>query len=329
MRLLTLGLCIGLSVTACKAKESASNNESAASAAPAAEAVNAAASVQAQAQPQEPGIPAPPDVAAPPADAEKTASGLATKVLTKGAGTYHPKKQDQVKVHYTGWKKDGTMFDSSVQRGEPASFGLSQVIPGWTEGLALMVAGEKRRLWIPSELAYGDPPKRPGAPAGALTFDVELLDVVKAPEPPPVPEDVKEPPKSAKKTASGLAYRVLKPGTGAKPKATDVVMVHYTGWKTDGEMFDSSVLRGQPAGFPLNRVIPGWTEGVQLMKVGEKTRFWIPGPLAYGDTPRQPGAPSGMLVFDIELISIQPTPGAPPSGAAAAKHVAPPLPSAK
>jgi peptidylprolyl isomerase len=335
MRLPILGLCIGLSLTACKAKESASNNEAPANAAPSAEAVNAAAS--AQALPQEPpGIPAPPDVAAPPADAEKAASGLASKVLTKGTGTYHPKKQDQVKVHYTGWKKDGTMFDSSVQRGEPASFGLTQVIAGWTEGLQLMVVGEKRRLWIPSEMAYGDPPKRPGAPAGALTFDVELLDVVQAPEPPPVPEDVKEPPKTAKKTASGLAYRVLKPGTGAKPKATDVVMVHYTGWKTDGEMFDSSVTRGQPASFPLNRVIPGWTEGVQLMKVGEKTRFWIPGPLAYGDTPRQPGAPSGMLVFDVELISIQPTPGVAPAASAPAKPAVPapakaavPAPSAK
>lgn len=328
MRLLTLGICLGLSVTACKAKDSASSSESPPANAQPAAVDSAAAKAQAQAAPEAPpGIPAPPDVAAPPADAEKTASGLASKVLTKGTGTYHPKKQDQVKVHYTGWKKDGTMFDSSVQRGEPATFGLSQVIAGWTEGLQLMVAGEKRRFWIPSEMAYGDPPKRPGAPAGALTFDVELIDVVKSPEPPPVPEDVKEPPKTAKKTASGLAYRVLKPGTGAKPKATDVVMVHYTGWQTNGEMFDSSVVRGQPAGFPLNRVIPGWTEGVQLMKVGEKTRFWIPGPLAYGDTPRQPGAPAGMLVFDIELLSIQGMPGAAPSASAPAAPKA--APSAK
>ena len=80
--------------------------------------------------------------------------------------------------------------------------------------------------------------------------------------------------------------------------------MHYSGWTTDGKMFDSSVARGQPATFPLAGVIPGWTEGVQLMTVGEKTRFWIPGNLAYDNSPR-PGAPKGTLVFDIELLSIK------------------------
>jgi peptidylprolyl isomerase len=250
-------------------------------------------------------IPAPPDVAAPPPDAQKTASGLATKVLTPGGGTEHPQPQDMVRVNYTGWTKSGEMFDSSVARGAPATFGVSHVVPGWTEALQLMVVGEKRRLWIPSALAYGDKPMRPGAPAGDLVFDVELIALRKAPEPPPVPEDVKEAPKTATKTKSGLAYRVLKPGTGAQPKATDSVLVHYSGWTTDGKMFDSSVMRGQPITFRLDQVIKGWTEGVQLMKVGEKARFWIPGNLAYGDKPTRPGAPSGTLVFDIELLGIQ------------------------
>src|SRR6476646_6320311 len=99
----------------------------------------------------------------------------------------------------------------------------------------------------------------------------------------PAPDDVKMPPKDAKKTSSGLAYKVLTPGTGKKhPTASSSVTVHYTGWTTDGKMFDSSVARGEPATFPLNRVISGWTEGVQLMVEGEKTRFWIPEPLAYG-----------------------------------------------
>jgi peptidylprolyl isomerase len=80
--------------------------------------------------------------------------------------------------------------------------------------------------------------------------------------------------------------------------------VHYTGWTTDGKMFDSSVARGEPATFPLNGVIKGWTEGVQLMVVGEKRRFWIPGNLAYDNSPR-PGAPKGMLVFDVELLAIK------------------------
>ena len=169
-----------------------------------------------------------------------------------------------------------------------------------------MVAGETRRLWIPGALAYGDTPKRPGAPAGDLVFDVQLLEVIPAPKPPPVPEDVKAPPATAKKTASGLAYRVLTPGTGtAHPAATSNVTVNYSGWTTDGKMFDSSVMRGQPARFGVTGVIKGWTEGLQLMTKGEKARFWIPAALAYGDKPMRPGAPAGMLVFDIELLDFQ------------------------
>jgi peptidylprolyl isomerase len=118
----------------------------------------------------------------------------------------------------------------------------------------------------------------------------------------PAPSDVKAPPKDAKKTSSGLAYKVITPGTGKKhPTASSEVTVHYTGWTTDGQMFDSSVARGEPATFPLNRVIAGWTEGVPLMVEGEKARFWIPENLAY----RGQRAPYGLLVFDIELIKIQ------------------------
>jgi len=251
-------------------------------------------------------IPAPPDVAAAPADAKTTATGLKIKVLKAGTGKEHPKDGERVSVHYTGWTKDGKMFDSSVARGTPTAFGVNEVIPGWTEALKLMVAGEKSRIWIPGKLAYGDRPQMGGAPSGDLTFDVELLEIVKPPKPPETPQDVKAAPASAKKTASGLAYRVLKAGTGkVHPTATSRVSVHYSGWSTDGKMFDSSVVRGEPSTFGLNQVIPGWTEGVQLMVVGEKTRFWIPGKLAYGDTPTRPGAPAGMLVFDIELLNIQ------------------------
>ena len=247
-------------------------------------------------------MPAPADVAAPPVGAKKTPSGLALKVIKPGTGKDHPKPEDKVKVHYTGWTKDGKMFDSSVVRKDPATFPLNGVIKGWTEGLQHMVVGEQTRFWIPADLAYGERATRPGAPTGQLTFDVELLEIMVAPKPPPVPEDVRAIPATAKKTKSGLAYRVLKKGTGKDhPKAKDRVMVHYTGWTTDGKMFDSSITRGEPASFGLNGVIKGWTEGVQLMVVGEKTRFWIPEELAYGG---KPGSPSGMLVFDIELLSI-------------------------
>jgi len=239
-------------------------------------------------------IPAPPDVAGPPPDATKTASGLATRVIKPGNGKEHPTKEDLVTVDYTGWTTDGKMFDSSVARGKPSTFGVARVIPGFSEGIQLMVPGETRRLWIPESLAYKG---QEGRPKGMLVFDVQLVDM-----PNRAPGDVKAAPADAKKTASGLAYKVLKPGAGARhPKSSDKVTVHYTGWTTDGKMFDSSVTRGEPATFPLDGVIPGWTEGVQLMVVGEKTRFWIPEKLAYkGQSP-----PYGLLVFDVELLKIE------------------------
>ena len=245
----------------------------------------------------------PADVKAAPADAEKTKSGLASKVLKPGTGTEKPAAADTVTVHYAGWTTDGKKFDSSLDRGQPTSFPLNQVIKGWTEGLQLMTEGEIRRFWIPADLAYGENPGG-GRPGGTLVFDVELISIKAAPKPPPVPEDVKAAPADAEKTESGLASKVITKGEGeVHPLATDNVSVHYTGWTTDGQMFDSSVMRGQAATFPLNRVIPGWSEGVQLMVEGEKRRFWIPAELAYGKNP-PPGAPAGTLVFDVELLKI-------------------------
>ncbi len=263
----------------------------------------AAADKEVKPKPATVDIPAPADVAAPPADALKTASGLAYKQITAGTGTVHPGPEDKVEVKYTGWTTDGKMFDSSEKRHKNAKFGLNQVIKGWTEGLQLMTVGEKTRFWIPEELAYKG---AKGKPAGMLVFDVELVDFVAAPKPIPAPEDVAAPSKGAKKTKSGLAYKVVTKGTGKDhPKASSTVVVDYTGWTSDGKMFDSSVVRGEPASFGLDQVIPGWTEGVQLMVVGEKTRFWIPGGLAYGDTPKRPGMPYGQLTFDVELKEIK------------------------
>ncbi|MEX2272199.1 MAG: FKBP-type peptidyl-prolyl cis-trans isomerase [Vicinamibacterales bacterium] len=240
-------------------------------------------------------IPAPPDVEAPPADAERTASGLASKLIKPGTGTTHPRRSSRVRAHYTGWTTDGKMFETST-RGEPIVFGLTEVIPGWTEGLQLMVAGETRRLWIPVELAYNN---APGRPAGMLVFDVEVVDILEAP---PAPADVAAPPADAGRTPSGLAFKVLAPGTGTeRPDHDDRVTLHYTGWTTDGNVFDSTRLRGEPATIPIADAVSGFRQGVQLMVEGEKRRLWIPESLAFKG---QRGAPPGMLVFDVELIKI-------------------------
>ena len=154
-------LLLAATVAACTLKDDSSSSSNAAgSAAP--PAANA--------------IPAPPDVAAVPPDAQRAADGLAWKVLKPGAGSIHPTALSTVTVHYTGWSTDGRMFDSSVARGEPSTFALNEVIQGWTEGLQLMVLGEKRRFWIPGKLAYDDS-NRPDAPKGMLVFDIELLDI--------------------------------------------------------------------------------------------------------------------------------------------------------
>ncbi|MES1205554.1 MAG: FKBP-type peptidyl-prolyl cis-trans isomerase [Pseudomonadota bacterium] len=250
--------------------------------------------------------PPPADVGEAPPEANKTASGLASKVIAKGKGGGHPGPFDRVTIHYTGWTSTGRMFDSSIPSGEPTTLGLNTVVAGWAEGVQLMVKGEKRRLWIPAALAYGDKSTKPDAPAGDLVFDIELLDFVYMPEPPQVPVDVTAAPDDARKTASGLAYKIIKRGKGKqRPSATSTVEVHYSGWTPDGKMFDSSVARGKPTTFSLDGVIKGWTEGVQLMAVGDKARFWIPGRLAYGDKPARAGAPAGPLVFEIELLSVK------------------------
>jgi peptidylprolyl isomerase len=241
----------------------------------------------------------PPDVSAPPADAVKAPSGLASKVITASPRSDKPEATDIVTVHYTGWvASDGRMFDSSVARGNPSSFPLDRVMAGWRECVQLMAVGEKRRCWLPQDLAYRG---QAGRPTGMVVFDIELLDTRRSPRVPP--PDVKGPPDDAKRTATGLAYKILRPGTGTRnPAAWSRVLVHYTGWTADGKMFDSSVAAGAPRSMTLSEVIPGWTEGVALMVEGERTRFWIPENLAYKG---EVGSPRGMLVFDIDLVRIE------------------------
>lgn len=389
-----------------------------------------------------------------------TASGIQYQVIKEGTGE-KPTINNTVTTHYTGTLIDGKVFDSSIERGQPATFPLQSVIKGWQEGIPLMAVGSRYRLFIPAELGYGEnsPPSIP--PNSVLIFDVELLEIVKTdgddaakgrlsyaygfmvgrsiknlpltePEKDPTqfvqgfakgfestPKDVQtietllrarieggeaptdadaakkiafgigyssssslasqlgiqamdfdynalgngyqastqdiesrlsdeemnealktyfEPKQEAlrkkmeaeqgrltaenkaagakfmaenakkegvKTLPNGMQYEVLKEGTGPKPTATSKVKTHYHGTLIDGTVFDSSVDRGEPATFPLNGVIKGWQEGIPLMSVGSKYRFYIPSELAYGD--RGAGAsipPGATLIFEVELIEI-------------------------
>jgi len=136
--------------------------------------------------------------------------------------------------------------------------------------------------------------------------------------------------KGAQKLPSGVIYSETKAGTGEQPKPTDRVKVHYNGTLTDGTVFDSSVERGEPVTFPLNGVIPCWTEGVQKMKVGGKAKLVCPSDAAYGDRGAPPKIkPGATLVFDVELLGIEAAPPAPAPGAAGAKPAAPGAAGAK
>lgn len=247
-----------------------------------------------------------------------TASGLQYRVLEQGDGK-SPTANDFVTVHYAGQLIDGSEFDSSYKRGEPATFPAGRLIPGWTEALQMMKVGDKWELVIPSDIAYGENGAGGVIPGDAtLVFTVELLGVMTLEEAQAEAEKQAQAFKiqqlayleeNAKQdgvveTESGLQYRVIEEGTGAQPGGESNVTVHYAGKLIDGTEFDSSYRRGTPASFPLNGVIKGWTEGVQLMKEGAKYEFFIPYYLAYGERGSRSIPPYATLVFTVELISV-------------------------
>ena len=236
----------------------------------------------AAAEPRE--IPAPGEPLPEGATWTETASGLAWVALKRGdEKAERPKSRcDRVSVHYTGYFEDGKVFDQSDRKGEPVSFGLSQVIAGWTEGLQLMRVGDSFKLHIPWALAYGERGRAGIPPRSNLVFDVELVAVTPGAVLPPEPSFALPPDAELKKTASGLQYKLLVPGGEKHPVASDFVTVHYSGWLTDGTLFDSSWKRCEPASFPLGGVIPGWTEGLQLVGEGGSVLLVIPPDLGYG-----------------------------------------------
>lgn len=244
-----------------------------------------------------------------------TESGLQYEIVSKGPEDgASPEASDLVDVHYVGTLTNGEEFDSSRARGQPARFPLNRVIPGWTEAVQLMSEGDRFKIFLPPELAYGETgtPNGPIGPNEALVFDVELIKVASPKRNLAKAKEFLAENKAKdgiQTTESGLQYEVLTEGgtDGVAPEATNVVRVHYEGRLIDGTVFDSSLQRGTPAEFPLNRVIAGWTEGLQLMSEGDKYRFYIPPELGYGETGAPGGSigPNEALVFEVELLEVK------------------------
>ncbi len=273
--------------------------------------------------------------------AMKTASGLYYKIDREGTGAT-VKAGEQATVNYSGRTLNDSTFDSNVdpafQHVQPFSFNVAghQVIPGWDEGVQLLKKGTKATFFIPSTLAYGERSPSPKIPANSvLVFDIEVTDVKtqeqimaeqakmqkereantgqqKATDDKLIQDYLKKNNIKATKTASGLYYKIDKPGTGENAKAGQKVTVNYTGMTLNGEKFDSNVdpafSHVSPFTFNLagHQVIAGWDEGVQLMKKGSKGTLYIPSGLAYGERSPSPKIPANsVLVFDIEVTNVE------------------------
>ncbi len=231
---------------------------------------------------------------------QKTASGLEWGVLKKGGDGPSPTRDDTVEVHYTGWLTDGTKFDSSRDRGQPAKFGVTQVIKGWTEGLQLMTPGARYKFVIPGDIAYGADGRPPKIPANAtLVFDVELLQVIRMPK-------FRAADTAKQKTLDGeIKVENLAVGTGAQVTDDSIVSLRYAIWTTDGDLKDCTErqngqkITGTLASLPM----PFLKTLVQTAKVGDVLRAEVPKaqfPRAGADT-----------VWELEVVSVKPKPEVP------------------
>ncbi|HWC19671.1 MAG TPA: FKBP-type peptidyl-prolyl cis-trans isomerase [Terriglobales bacterium] len=255
-------------------------------------------------------IAAPADVAAPPRDAELSPSGLGMKILQPGTGTEHPVANDCVTVSFIAWKTDGSLFSTSTTMNDADVLCLNAAIMGISEALKHMVVGEQRRLWIPEDLTFHEGhhhvqrrPEDEEPPHKDLTFDLKLLSILKAP---PTPENIKQPPATASTTASGLGYLVLQKGNGTvHPNAASKVTAHFSAWRSDGRLFETTVMARRPALINVAMMPLGLREAFSMMVAGEKARFWLPAALAYGEKPANRFNPPGDMVYEIELLDIQ------------------------
>jgi len=254
-----------------------------------------------------------------------------SKVITKESGLRflddslgsgnEVKPNDLVTIHFEGWmvmdtsdlfgdwsadqQRSMNLIGSSKIRNQPVKFvlGTGSFIKGSDEGLIGMKVGGRRTVIIPSGLAYGEQGIGPIPPNTDLKLVVEVLDTRESVNVEMWDVD----PATFKTTSSGLKYAVIKDGEGTFADSGNVVTVHYSGYLEDGTKFDSSVERDEPFSFMLGmgQVIPGWDEGITLMKKGSRFRLIIPPQLAYGEVELEKIPANSTLIFDIELLDIQ------------------------
>jgi peptidylprolyl isomerase len=229
--------------------------------------------------------------------------GVKARDLKEGSGEPCPPGA-KVKIHYTGWLTDGTVFDSSKERGQPVEFALRNLIGGWQLGIPGMKPGGVRKLVVPPNQGYGSQTKGKIPPGSTLIFEVELIEVVKTKMSDGSDGSHTDP--GLKDIGQGLKIRDLKEGSGQPCPEGAKVVIHYTGWTIDGNVFDTSK-RGEnfPVTFELKGLIQGWQKGIPGMKPGGIRKLVIPPELGYGsqDSPDIPA--NSTLIFEVELVEVK------------------------
>jgi len=253
-------------------------------------------------------------------DIQTTEQGVEYVVIKKGPGeSGFPSPADKVTVNYAGrLAETGEEFDSSYERGEPASFRLNQVIPGWTDGLQKMQVGDEFMFRIPSDLGYGPMGAGNGEipPNADLMFRVALLEIVQALVPDedawakvsPWPTDSSE----VVRTPTGLEYLVISSGEPNAPAAgpDDYAVVHFEGRLDDGLVADSTFVDQSPRIFPINQLVPGWSETLQAMHKGDRWMVRVPPHLMYGEEGYGRIPPNAAVTFEVyveEVIPVEAT----------------------
>jgi len=221
-------------------------------------------------------------------------------LLTVGSGESRPGDDDRVLLEYSTFTRSGQLVDDSTTHDEPVGESVRNLAPGLGCVVKRMQVGESRRVWLPAALQAKDEEEPRAEPAVDLTLDVTLKKLTRAPQ---RPVDYAFPPRAAQRTASGLCYQLLHRGSAQqRPVGNSRVTIYHSGWTNRGVLFESSVLAGRPASYLSYELPTGLSEGIQLMQVGDKMRFWLPERLAYSGANRS--APKGPVVFDVELLAV-------------------------